>query len=160
MVLAINQDDLLRGACESALAAHIRARLVQTGRVLAKGSPEGQAKYFVKRWKPESVRIFYFLVHQAAGRCLSKSELARGADCSGRAVDSFWGRTLKSMRVAALHSGTKERADIQLFRRGHEMFWSNSGIKLQVRGELLAFAPRWRRRCHETSQNKADRRGG
>lgn len=138
MVLAIDINQVLRTACESHLAAHIRARLVASGAELLKGSPEGQAKFFVKRWTDGHVRAFHFLV-ESDGKFLSKSELGAGANSSERVVHDFWRRTLKSMRVAARISGTTQRKDVPLFRRGHEMFWSAFGIKMQIRGEMPSY---------------------
>jgi hypothetical protein len=135
---AIDLNKVLRDACILALSDHIRARLVQTGCVLARGSAEGQARYLIGRWNDASVRMFYILA-SADGRFFSHSKLAKEAGAKQSASESFWGTTLKGMRVAARVADTPNRQDIKLFRRGHEMFWSQHGIKLQIKASMLNF---------------------
>lgn len=138
----LDLNELIRDACVTVLAEHIRTRLAQTGRTIAKGSCEVQARWFVNRWTNTNAAAFYLLA-KTKDRFLTHTEIAIAVSSEPKVVRDFWSRTLQGMQVAAHHSDTKERADVRLFRRDHEMTFSNrnanhtGGIKLQVRTEML-----------------------
>lgn len=135
MVQAIDMNEVLRDSVALALAEHIRTRLIQTGFKLAKGSPEGQARWFVRRWSDEGVRCFYILVKEKA-QFLSHKQVGELANCSKETSERFW-RSLLRLKVAACFVDSLERAEVSLFRRGHEMTFSGIGVKLQVRTEMM-----------------------
>lgn len=135
---AIDYNIVLRDACVLALTQHIKARLIQTGCVLLRGSHEGHAKFLVSRWNDSNVRVFYVLA-KANGRFYSHTQLAKEANSTPKATRDYWARTLKGSCVAARLSDTTERRSVRLFRRGHEMFFSAHGIKLQLDARMLDF---------------------
>lgn len=136
---AVNMTDLLREAVTMLLAQHIRARLMQCGCRLLRGSPEGQAKWIVSKWSEANVHAFYILV-KSDDRFWSHAQLAREAGCAPESTREFWRKTIKGSHVAAHFIDTTQRENVRLFRRGREMFWGGAGIKLQVNTEMLPFA--------------------
>lgn len=132
----ISREELLRDAGNAILAEHIRTRLAQTGRVLAKGSPESQARWFISRWSTTNIEVFCLLA-KTTDRFLSHKVIAAAVGSTPKACRDFWSKTLRGMKVRTRIVDTRECATISLFRRTREMTYSSSGIKLQVRTEML-----------------------
>jgi hypothetical protein len=131
-------EQLARDAVCMILARHVRARLAQAGRELARGTPEGAAKTIVSRWSGAGVLAFYMLAREE--RFVSHGALA--AKCGGtkKAIREWWRRLQDTyIRVAPLDGGA-EAGRIDLFKRGRECFYAGQGVKLQLNTEKLPFA--------------------
>jgi hypothetical protein len=57
-------EQITRDAVCMILIQHVKARLAQTGRQLARGTPEAMAKKIVARWSAPSVLAFYMLARE------------------------------------------------------------------------------------------------
>jgi hypothetical protein len=129
---------LARDAACMTLAQHVRARLAQAGRELARGTPEATAERIVSRWSGAGVLAFYMLAREE--RFVAHGALA--AKCGGtkKAIRDWWRRLQgTSVRVAPLDGGA-EPGRIDLFKRGRECFYASQGVKLQLNTEKLPFA--------------------
>lgn len=140
MTAAFDINTMARDAAAMILTHHIRARLAQKGCVLRRGSPEGTAKFLVKRWGDANVRAFYAHATNKE-RWLSHAKLASDLGVSAKSVRDFCRRTLRELAIVGrpADGSSAERIEIDLFRRGSELFWSDLGVKLQVNTEMLPF---------------------
>jgi hypothetical protein len=76
---AKQMEPIARDAVCMILTQHVKTRLAQTGRQLARGTPEATAKKIVARWSAPGVLAFYMLAREE--RFVSHGALA--ARCGG-----------------------------------------------------------------------------
>ncbi len=144
MVAAIDFKALVKDKCRSIIAAHIQARLAQTGTSLCKGSPESHASFVVRNWKDGTAMAF--LVLAETGTFATLRDVANAAGISEKAAQDFWRKTLRNMSVKARAGKGEEIVIVRLFRRGTERFFAqrlngaNGGVKLKLNTEMLEFA--------------------
>jgi len=144
MAMAIDEMALLRTACESILAHHIKARLVQTGARLVRGDADGHARWIVGKWRDREVRLFYFLSTTkseiVASRVYAKAAGYEDAKVARKFIASLRSKKVARYRIRVrLHDTTQEEM-VALFRQGRELFYSNAGVKLEVGSKLLDFS--------------------
>lgn len=137
MSVALDHEKLVINACVAEVTKHIETRLAQTNTRLARGNASGLAAFIVQRWSLACAKAFYVLASQA-DRFVSHSEIIKGCGINEKTWRGFWKR-LRAIEVNAQFVDTKEAHPVALFRRGREMFWSASGVKLTLSTRGLPF---------------------
>lgn len=144
MVMKIDENELIRTACEQLLAEHIQTRLVcmgGAGASLQRGSVIGQAKWIASGWTHAQARLFYLLASSMRKTVATRS-LADAAGMSFEEAKTFVGN-LKSQRryeVRGVVADTKQDFVARLFRSGSELKWDGDGIMLVLNARLIDFA--------------------
>jgi hypothetical protein len=142
MVMRMTEDEqreMMRRAVVDVIGQHIDARLKQAGRRLVTGSTRGYAEALVKPWDDGKLLAFYTLGRGGDGFHKSKS-LARKCGMTFAAFRAWWKR-LRSQTVPVRPSegASLVQSKLAIFRDGHEAFYSDGGIKLQLNASMLRF---------------------
>jgi hypothetical protein len=139
----IDTSALIRREARRIIEEHLAAFLAFYGYRLAKGTPAGYAKRWVKRWSERGVAAFVWLNTEAKGFSTTRA-LAKGfwgsSDASEKASKFF--RSWREREIPVLADGSSEPCNVPPFKMGREYFFSFHGIAVSLGFRGLAVGMR------------------